>query len=140
MNAFNYWGIPTSPASNDVFKGIDLVRSRMKTNPTTGTARLYFHKRCKHCIEEHRKYRWMKKRPNSLWTTAAPRPVPLKKDDDCCDATRYLIASVERGRGQTPTSADSRVERDRAALLLDRAGNGHKWKPMRAAESGFFRK
>ena len=140
MNAFNYWGIPTSSASNDVYKGIDLTRARFKVNPVTGKARLYFHQRCKHLIEEARKYRWTRKKPNALWTTAAARPVPLKKDDDTVDCLRYLIASVERGRGQTPSSADSRINSGREGLLLDRAGNGHAYKPMQAATAGFFRK
>jgi hypothetical protein len=140
IQAFNYWGITTSPASNDVYKGIDLVRSRLKVHAITGKPRLYFHKRCKHCAEEHRKYRWTRKKPNALWTTAAAKPVPLKKDDDCVDATRYLLASVERGRGQAPTSADSRVDGVREGLLLDRAGNGHALRPIEAAARGFFRK
>jgi hypothetical protein len=140
INAFNLWGIPTSPASNDVYKGIDLVRSRLKVNPLTGKARLYFSQRCKHCTEEHRKYRWARKRPNSLWTTAAAKPIPLKKDDDTADAVRYLIASVERGRGQAPTSTNSRGDPSRADLQLDRGGNGHAPRPMQAATAGFFRK
>jgi phage terminase large subunit-like protein len=140
INAFNQWGITTSPASNDVYKGIDIVRSRLKINPMTGKSRLYFHERCKHAIEEHRKYRWLRKKPNSLWTTAAARPVPLKKDDDTADAVRYLIASVERGRGQAPTSTDSRGDPSRADLQLERAGNGHLLRPMQAATAGFFRK
>jgi hypothetical protein len=140
MNAFSYWGVPTSSASNDVYKGIDLVRARLKVNPVTGDTQLRFNRRCKHCAEEHRKYRWVKTRPNTVWTTAAPRPVPLKKGDDCCDGVRYIIASVERGRGQTPTSTDSRTERDRRDILLHRAGNGHALKPMAAGTAGFFRK
>jgi phage terminase large subunit-like protein len=140
MNAFNYYGIPTSSASNDVYKGIDLVRSKLKVNPTTGEAKLYFHERCRHAREEMRKYRWVRKRPNVLWTTAAPRPVPLKKDDDVADCIRYLINSAERGRGQAPSSADSRIDGGREGLLLDRAGNGHVLRPMQSAREGFFRK
>jgi len=140
MNAFNYWGIPTSSASNDVMKGIDLVRSKLKVNPTTGKPKMHFHRRCKHCIEEHRKYRWLKTRPNGVWTTAAPRPVPLKKGDDCCDVTRYLVSSAERGHGQTPSSTDSYSEYRRADILLERSGNGHTHRPMEAAAAGFFRK
>ena len=132
--------ITTSAASNDVYKGIDCVRSHLKINPITNKARLYFHERTKHCIEEHRKYRWTRKKPNALWTTAAARPVPLKKDDDCCDSLRYLLFSTERGRGQAPTSTDSRGDPGRADLQLQRAGNGHILRPMQAATAGFFRK
>lgn len=140
INAFGYWGVPTLSASNDVHKGIDLVRSRFKVNPITGRPRLKIHQRCKHTIEEHRKYRWVRTRPGRLWTTAAPRPIPLKKDDDCCDAVRYGVASHERDRGQAPSTA-SNYREPRKDILLDRAGNGHGvLRPMQAGASGWFRK
>ncbi len=139
INAFNYWGIATSPASNDVYKGIDLVRTRLKVNPISGKPRLYIHRRCKHLIEELRKYRWLKKRQNVLYTTAVPRPIPLKKDDDTADALRYLIASVERMRGLAPASTSS-VEHGRHDVLLDRQANERGLPAMAQATAGWFRK
>ena len=138
MNAFNYYGIPTASASNDVYKGIDLVRSKLKANPNTGKPRLSFHKRCQHCIEEHRKYRWIPRKKNELGTTAAPRPVPLKKGDDTVDGVRYLLASAERGRGQGPSSTDSYSDYRRQDVLLERTGQG--MRPMDAVAGGFFRR
>jgi hypothetical protein len=139
INAFNTWGITTTSASNDIYKGIDLIRSRLKVNPITGKPRFYIHSRCRHAIEEMRKYRWTRKKPNALWTTAAARPVPLAKDNDVADVIRYRFLSTERGRGLAPSSTDSRYTGDRIPLQLARAGNGHAARPMQAATTGFFR-
>jgi len=144
INAFNQWGIVTMPAANEVYKGIDMVRGFLKSRPQTGMPRLRIHRRCKHLIEEVRKYRWTRQRPNQRWTTAAPRPVPLKKDDDTVDALRYLIASVERARGLRPSSAQSHVisqtrpevHLDRGRSDRDRSGPA----AVTAGRQGWFRK
>ena len=140
INAFNYWGISTGQASNDVLKGIDLVRSRLKINPVTGRPRIHIHRRCKHLIEELRKYRWLKRRQTGLVTMAAPPVTPFKKDDDMADAARYVIASVERGRGMQPTTAANRAG-DRPDLPIDRqSSRGQSQRPMEAAAAGYFRR
>jgi hypothetical protein len=106
MNLFSEMGLMPSGASNVVKQGIDFVRSLFKVRPSTEAPGLQFHTRCKHCIEEHRKYRW-KKRKHVDGFTEAPPPEPLKKDDDTCDATRYLTVSEARGRGVKPDSTTS---------------------------------
>lgn len=142
INAFNHYGVPTSSAMNDVYKGIDVVRTKLKVNPITRRPSLYVHKRCKHFIEEMRKYRWTKKRPGSMWVTAAPRPVPLKKDDDTADAGRYLIATVESRRGAAPTSSSQKpLDEHRREVPLDRPGNGRqRFSPQVAGEAGWFKR
>ncbi len=117
MNAFNYWGISTMPAANDVLKGIDCVRSKLKANPTTGRPALRIHRRCKHLIEELRKYRWLKRKIISGFT-AAPRVTPLKKDDDVADSARYLLYSIDRTRGLAPGSTTSRPDDYRRSDVL----------------------
>jgi hypothetical protein len=108
INEFNRSGISTMPAANDVYRGIDCIRSKLKMNPATGQPGLYIHKgRCPHLAEEMRKYRWLKANNSNRATAvnvAAPRPAPLKKDDDCVDAERYMIFSVENSLGATPDS------------------------------------
>jgi hypothetical protein len=99
INAFNEWGITTSMASNAIFKGIDCMRALLKINPNSYRARHYFDKRCVKLIEETRKYRWSKKRPNLLWTTSLPKPTPLKKDDDTCFPAGQ---TVDTPRGPIP--------------------------------------
>ena len=47
------------------------------------------------------------KRPNMLWSTSLQKPAPLKKDDDCCDADRYCIYTVEVRNGLQPSSTTS---------------------------------
>jgi phage terminase large subunit-like protein len=126
INALNVGHIPTFPAGNDVYKGIDCVRSLLKVNPFTHQVKLRIHPRCKHLIEELRKYRWLKGRKPTETTVLNPKvakPVPLKRDDDTADALRYMIYSAERGRGATPGSVDYRqyVQR-RSVQLQERLG------------------
>jgi len=110
INEFCLRGIPTMPAGNDVFKGIDCIRSMLKPRPN-GLPRLRIHERCKHLIEEMRKYRWVRgKKPTQggVLNPRSPIPTPLKRDDDLCDASRYMIFSAERGRGAVPGSMSHR--------------------------------
>jgi hypothetical protein len=102
INAFSMYGIPTLPAVNRVYDGINLVRSLLKIQPTSGRPRLFIAKRCKHLIDELRKYRWRKSRKptdGNFLNPAVAAPQPLKREDDAPDALRYLIASYDRGRG-----------------------------------------
>ncbi len=106
INEFGTRGIPTMPASNDVFKGIDCIRSLLKPM-SDGKPRLRIHKRCKHLIQEMRKYRWKRGVRPSEGNSRNPQvaiAAPLKRDDDCVDALRYMIFSAERGRGAVPGS------------------------------------
>jgi hypothetical protein len=134
MNAFAYWGIPVSAASNEVYNGIDRVREMLKINPTTGRPRLFIHSRCKHLIEEIRKYRWAKRRQTGIVTVEASKPVPFKKDDDVADSLRYLLKSKARDRGIKPSSTSSKVMREDVKLDRPHA------RPMVAAQQGFFRR
>lgn len=110
INLFNLRGIPTSPALNAVFQGINTVRSLLKVSPYTGKPKLYVHHRCRHLIDELRKYRWKKGRKpaSGALNPAAGTPVPLKRDDDLCDALRYALHSATVGRGAGPSSTDAR--------------------------------
>lgn len=99
-------GLVIFPGSNDVFAGIDTVRSLLKINPFTQRPRLRISRRCVHLIEEIRKYRWKEARNamGALKLSDLPKPSPLKKDDDCCDALRYILYSVEKQKGAPPSS------------------------------------
>jgi len=111
MTEFTKWGITCAPASNAVYEGINCVRSLLKLNPKTGKPRIYIHPRCIHLIEELRKYRWKRRRAlaeTSVIPLEAPKPEPLKKDDDCADALRYLVFSPTRQLAETPDSLDHR--------------------------------
>lgn len=129
INQFNRFGVAVHPAINDVYKGINEVRKLLKVHPITGKPRLYIHQRCKHLIEEHRKYRWLKGRKpseGSYLNPKAPRPIPMKRDDDTVDAERYMIASEASSRGIEPGSASSRPaqrEHSGAVVPLRRGGD-----------------
>jgi hypothetical protein len=107
LAGFSQYGIRTSPAANAVHKGIDCIRSLLKINPFTEKPRIFIHKRCKHLIEEIRKYRWMRGRRDTSGRLLNPKvaaPAPLKRDDDTVDALRYMVYSAERQRGIQPGS------------------------------------
>jgi phage terminase large subunit-like protein len=102
INEFAMYGVPSMPAVNRVYDGINLVRGLLKIQPNTGKPKLFIAKRCKHLIEEMRKYRWRKsKKPTegNFLNPAVAAPQPLKREDDAPDALRYLIASYNRGLG-----------------------------------------
>lgn len=133
MVAFTRFGIQMAPASNDVYEGINCVRSLLKINPYSGKPRIYFHPRCVHLVDEMRKYRWKKRKASaetSVIPVEAPKPVPLKKDDDTVDALRYLTFSPTRQLKDTPDSIDHRTNTPhRQSVQLDRSRE--RWKPTR---------
>jgi hypothetical protein len=99
--------IPTMGGANDVFRGIDCIRSLLKIQPPDFKPRLRIHENCTHLIEEMRKYRWLKGRAPTAGTVLNPKvakPEPLKRDDDTVDALRYMVYSVEHMRGSVPGS------------------------------------
>lgn len=127
INEFNMRGIPTAPAGNDVFKGIDCVRSMLKPRPN-GQPKLKISPRCKHLIQELRKYRWKRGRRPTEGTYLNPQvasPIPLKRDDDMVDALRYMLYSAERGRGAQPSSMSHReyANKRRAVQRVQPEGN-----------------
>jgi len=101
INEFSTYGVPTGPAVNDVYTGIDELRTLLKINPVTGLPSLRIAKRCKHLIEEMRKYRWRRGRKPTdgvQLNPVVPRAEPLKRDDDTVDALRYAIVTTLRNR------------------------------------------
>lgn len=88
---FSRLGIPISGARVNVLNGIESVRNTLKLQPW-GEPGIVIHPRCVNLIRELRTYRWLRSSENRLNPTAA-KPEPLKKDDHCVDALRYLIHS-----------------------------------------------
>lgn len=104
---FSYRGIPTAPASNAVYEGINHVRSLFKIQPHTDppAPRLYIAKHIVEGLEQLRKYRWKPGKKNvggGGLTPAAAAPVPLKREDDFPDALRYLLYSCRNRPVITP--------------------------------------
>lgn len=143
ITAFNDRGIPTSPAANNVYKGIDQIRSLLKRR-LGGQPRLLVHQRCKHLVEELRKYRWMRgRKPTDAVLLLNPKvaaPVPLKRDDDTADALRYLIYSYERQQGSEPASSShQQAAASRRSVQLSAAGVKRFGVEQRRAEGWFDR-
>ena len=108
IELFTRSGIPITPAYNSVYPGIEAVRVALKTNPGTGEAGILIDKeRCPNLARQFRTYRWLKGSDKGL-NPAAPRPEPLKNDDDCMDALRYLIASENMSVSKPATGLDVR--------------------------------
>lgn len=106
INTWNKCGITTGPGANDVYRGIDCIRAKLKLNPGTLRPSLLIHNRCVHLIEELRKYRWLKAKPlvSGGLNVQAPKPEPLRKDEDTVCALRYMLFSVENSFGLAPGS------------------------------------
>lgn len=102
---FTMWGVPSAPANNRVYDGINTMRTLFRPRPGPDQRpRIIISERCIHLKDELRKYRWKKGRKptsgNYLNPTVAA-PVPLKRDDDTVDATRYLLHTntIRKGGG-----------------------------------------
>lgn len=95
LTEYTIRGLPSLPARNAVYDGINHVRSLLKLQPTTGLPRLFIHPRCRHLIEEMRKYRWIrgKKSVPGILNPKAGTPEPLKKDDDTCFPAGTMVAT-----------------------------------------------
>jgi len=76
-------GIRTEPADNDLLRGLEAVRARLKADPVTGRVGLLLDRRLVHTLGEIRRYRYG---PGS--------EEPLKEDDHCMDALRYLCVAL----------------------------------------------
>lgn len=80
-------------AKNDVDDGIETVRRHLKITPSTGEPLLFIDKiNCPVLARQMSTYRWKRSSGSGLNPQTAQR-VPLKRDDDCVDALRYLIHS-----------------------------------------------
>lgn len=125
INEFSKRGIPTLMARNQVFAGIDEVRTVFKCHPETGEPGILISSRCKHLIEELRKYRWKKGRRPESGTILNPQvatPTPLKRDDDMVDALRYLIFSKALPTSETVQSTKKTISAaDRKSVQLVRS-------------------
>jgi phage terminase large subunit-like protein len=102
INLFSARGIPVIPARNAVYEGIECVRTALKINQSIGLEgepSLFIDPvKCPKLARQMRTYRWERSSKNlRAVNPKAARPVPLKKDDDCVDALRYLLYSDARG-------------------------------------------
>lgn len=109
IHEFCNHGITTVGASNNVLDGIEYVRNLIKINMITKRPKLYVLKsNCPETCKQLRKYRWLRSfKPGQTtdrrMNPAAARMEPLKFDDDCCDAVRYMVYS-DRVRDSRPAS------------------------------------
>jgi len=110
-------GIQIAPANNQVFEGIETVRSLLKPQEF-GPQLIISRKGCPKLVKEMKTYRWRVGSDRGL-NPAAAKPQPLKKWDDCCDALRYLVHSdrfTRKGEGiAIPT-----VHRERKSVQRSR--------------------
>ena len=92
------FGLRIIPGNNDVFAGINRLKQQMIVdweaphpyNPEQmGASKFYVMRSCPNLIEELGQYQWKPLRP-SMEDKENPPEVPLKVDDHCCDAVRYM--------------------------------------------------
>lgn len=78
-------GLDVQPANNDVAMGIDRVVARIKaTTDDKRSIRLKIFRNCIHTIDEFALYRYDQKTEK-----------PVKEDDHCMDALRYMVMGLE---------------------------------------------
>ena len=76
-------GVPTEPAENRLERGLEAVRARLKADPVTGRVGLRFDRRLRHTLREMAQYHY-----------SSGSEEPVKADDHCMDALRYLCAAL----------------------------------------------
>jgi hypothetical protein len=79
-------------ARAEVAVGLRLVRQRLAPADVGRGPTLFIHRRCGRLIECMQRYRYSEKNPES----AKPEKGEF---DHACDALRYLVASMDRGKG-----------------------------------------
>lgn len=116
-------GLVTTMANNQVYEGIDTIRSLLKIQPTTGRPKLRIHERCQHLIQEMRKYRWKRSRKPTaggmVGNVALPEPLRREEDEVC--ALRYMIHTMVKSHGQGLDSMRYSEYEKRKSVQLKRA-------------------
>lgn len=120
---FSASGIPTLGASNNVHEGIEYVRQHIMLNRITKQPKLFVLKsQCPITCRQMRKYRWLRSFKAGAHTDkrlnpAAAKMEPLKWEDDCADALRYMLYS-DRGGDYAPSSVAQERDPSRYGLRL----------------------
>ncbi len=81
-------GIMLGAAENALLAGIDAVRQRLRPRPD-GTRGLWIDPRCASLVREFEGYCYEK-------MAGGEEPLPLKREDHCLDALRYLCMALSR--------------------------------------------
>ena len=81
-------GLSLWPAENALLPGIDAVRQRLRVRPD-GTRGILVDPRCTNLVREFEGYCYEK-------FAKGEEPLPLKRDDHCLDALRYLCMALSR--------------------------------------------
>jgi phage terminase large subunit-like protein len=111
LSMFNQLGIQTSPAVNRVHESIEYIRRLLKVNKVTGQPSIFIHRdRCPELARQMRTYRWLRSSGKGL-NPRAPRPEPLKRNDDLVDALRYMIYSEASRHSETGPEVDTERRR-----------------------------
>jgi phage terminase large subunit-like protein len=88
---FNRNGVRVQSANNAVYEGIETVRRLLKSMDSIGGPRILIDRQnCPELVRTMRIYRWKKQTIHGA-NPQAPRPEPLKFDDDPVDSLRYLV-------------------------------------------------
>jgi len=91
-NEYARYGVYPTPANHEVSAGLNKVREYLKMDYITGSPKLYFNKsRIHNLLEEIGSYK-LKDLPPGQDRNVPEEPV--KKDDHCMDALRYLMVGI----------------------------------------------
>lgn len=81
------WGVHTKGGNNNFNYGREIIKS-MLTVRKGETRWLIDPTDCPHCCQELDTYKW-KEQGNSVYDDVYYKPVPIDRDNDCCDTMRY---------------------------------------------------
>lgn len=81
----------THGGADSVAAGIGLVRKRLKASVDGNTWGLYYLPSLRQFPRRMETYRWEEPRSDD----SVAKQVPLKRDDDLCDATRYMVEECD---------------------------------------------
>ncbi len=95
-------GFPLMLANNDKTPGIDRVKQYLKVDPRTNKPKIYIFNSCVNLIEEMSQYKY-KELNAGQQGRMNEKEEPVKVNDHCCDALRYLIM----GRPDAPKLVDN---------------------------------
>jgi len=112
IHEFTCAGIITVPATSNLEESIEYIRRLVQINPITKRPSIYvLKKNCPVTAKQMRKYRYVHiVKPGQVdkrLNPTAAKPVPLKYEDDTCDAVRYMVYGDRTYSGRGPGVAST---------------------------------
>lgn len=98
IEAYRQAGLPALPADNSVLPGINVIQQRLKPdNPRLFVVRDSLRHPDQELIDARRPHKTEDEFPAYVWSDNKTKEIPVKKDDDGMDMTRYVTMYLDAG-------------------------------------------